>query len=992
MDLERIKQNLRLRSGRLKKTRKPVGQLNPPVQSSGFDHKKIPNGHVTEPTPPPTVDADGPRQEEHSLHVEHGNAVLPKIPQQDPVDDVQQHRPTLTHATSDPSLNPSGQDPPLRYGRSGMERPVRHQSQNPASKPPTVQRTMSETDSGVARDAESSDILDFDLRPPPPRPQPPPVEPLCESLFSSGHLNTLLRHPGSLARFTSFIAKYRPQYHPVLLRYLETQKVIKAVEYANAVAEGIPIPSFDEDDSGAPRLSSAATLDRSFEESSIAAFSLMANSALPMYITYNLVKTVTECLINEITGRQAFVTKDLVSGLSEVFCLTDPKQEDNPIIYASDEFYRLTGYGPDDVIGRNCRFLQGSKTNRESVARLKQSINRGEDTCETVLNYRRDGRPFINLLMIAPLHDDKGNVKYHIGAQVDVTKLVERGNGLDGFRRYLATHESKKRETEVRGSDMREVVEGFRKPKALAKLRELSEMFDLEESAVVRSHSRSTSASREEDDLSISGSRKAPRRVFGDSDYSSDDGSDEGDVEDGEHNAWRLGESGRSGLSGKLPGVYDSYLLVRPMPSLRIVFVSPKLRRRWGEIIQHPFVSHIAAPANTLDGLQESFRTGVPVSAKVNFMKKSGARRDGTRVRPGTEMDEVGPSRLCWISATPLLGSDDRIGVWMVVIVEKTKVPTRHRRDEGGEEKQNQDSKASRRSRPRKIEMPERGPPYQPALSRSGFKSKQTGVSEEMSRDPPKLGEPTETSPRARIPSSPKEERKATDEVEAVGRVSSQQQIGAEDERLVAEEDRGDPNSDHTLTSPADPFVESSAERKGEVCQPHAATQELENEQEISVQEEGHEEPLPKSNIMQADNGNETSWSVQDHDRASPVFDAPTDPGIEDDSSVFHSFSIDENTPKRLPHLEDTDDTPSQSRPGTSGHDASPSRYNGTHYMDYLRHPGSRQSSEYNRAISGSGFLSSKYYHEEGDFREEDDDEEAEMSDFQCSRSPYSVD
>ena len=72
-----------------------------------------------------------------------------------------------------------------------------------------------------------------------------------------------------------------------------------------------------------------------------------------MYLTYCLVKLVTECLINEITGKQTPMMSNLVGGLSEVFCLTDPTQEDNPIIYASEEFYRLTGYGTDDVIRHN---------------------------------------------------------------------------------------------------------------------------------------------------------------------------------------------------------------------------------------------------------------------------------------------------------------------------------------------------------------------------------------------------------------------------------------------------------------------------------------------------------------------------------------------------------------------------------------------------------------------------------------------------------------
>jgi len=61
----------------------------------------------------------------------------------------------------------------------------------------------------------------------------------------------------------------------------------------------------------------------------------------------------------------------------------------------------MTGYGRDFVIGRNCRFLQGPKTNRHSVRRLKTSIDGGTEISETILNYRRDGTPFVNLLLVA---------------------------------------------------------------------------------------------------------------------------------------------------------------------------------------------------------------------------------------------------------------------------------------------------------------------------------------------------------------------------------------------------------------------------------------------------------------------------------------------------------------------------------------------------------------------------------------------------------------
>ena len=192
---------------------------------------------------------------------------------------------------------------------------------------PRLERTFSEPA------ASSSGEGDFDLRPPPPRQQLSTPDGLSELLFSSEHLESILHDPALFVRFTAFLNRYRPHVAPVLIRYLETQKAIKAVEYANAVAAAVaPLPN----DESANEKIGAASLDTRFEERSKKAFETLVAEALPSYITYHLVKVVTECMVAEITGKQAPVMKNLVHGLSEVFCLTDPTQKDNPIVYASE--------------------------------------------------------------------------------------------------------------------------------------------------------------------------------------------------------------------------------------------------------------------------------------------------------------------------------------------------------------------------------------------------------------------------------------------------------------------------------------------------------------------------------------------------------------------------------------------------------------------------------------------------------------------------------
>lgn len=98
------------------------------------------------------------------------------------------------------------------------------------------------------------------------------------------------------------------------------------------------------------------------------------------------------------------------------------------------EFYNISQYGREYVIGRNCRFLQGPETSNASVRRMIDAIAAGQEITETILNYRRDGSPFMNLLMLAPLYDNKGHVRYFIGCQIDVSSLIEGGRGLESFR------------------------------------------------------------------------------------------------------------------------------------------------------------------------------------------------------------------------------------------------------------------------------------------------------------------------------------------------------------------------------------------------------------------------------------------------------------------------------------------------------------------------------------------------------------------------------
>ncbi len=105
--------------------------------------------------------------------------------------------------------------------------------------------------------------------------------------------------------------------------------------------------------------------------------------------------------------------------------LTDPNQPDNPIVFANKAFLDLTGYEENEVLGRNCRFLQGAETDRDSVAELREAIARKEAIALELINYRRDGSSFWNAVFVAPVLGPDGELLYFFASQLDVTRRRE---------------------------------------------------------------------------------------------------------------------------------------------------------------------------------------------------------------------------------------------------------------------------------------------------------------------------------------------------------------------------------------------------------------------------------------------------------------------------------------------------------------------------------------------------------------------------------------
>ncbi len=105
--------------------------------------------------------------------------------------------------------------------------------------------------------------------------------------------------------------------------------------------------------------------------------------------------------------------------------LTDPNQDDDPIVFANQAFLSMTGYLPEEVLGRNCRFLQGPASEPEMVRRLGDAVSRSVAAEVELVNYRRDGTSFANRVQVSRVVDADGRIAYHLATLTDVSPLRE---------------------------------------------------------------------------------------------------------------------------------------------------------------------------------------------------------------------------------------------------------------------------------------------------------------------------------------------------------------------------------------------------------------------------------------------------------------------------------------------------------------------------------------------------------------------------------------
>jgi PAS domain S-box-containing protein len=125
-------------------------------------------------------------------------------------------------------------------------------------------------------------------------------------------------------------------------------------------------------------------------------------------------------VLSVMSGHKRHPVLDAIRHSPIATVVSDPTQADNPIIAVNEAFCALTGYQENEILGKNCRFLRGPDTENGQTQKLRDGIFHHKPVLAELINYRKDGSPFRNAVMIAPMFDDAGKIEYYVGSQIEI--------------------------------------------------------------------------------------------------------------------------------------------------------------------------------------------------------------------------------------------------------------------------------------------------------------------------------------------------------------------------------------------------------------------------------------------------------------------------------------------------------------------------------------------------------------------------------------------
>ena len=144
-----------------------------------------------------------------------------------------------------------------------------------------------------------------------------------------------------------------------------------------------------------------------------------------------------EFMVEKDEGMIPFVLSQILDTCVNGVTLSDPDQEDNPLVYANAAFELITGYDREEMLGHNCRFLQGDERDQPEIERIREAIRERKAVTVTLRNYRKDGKMFYNRFSIRPLFDQRGRLIYFLGIQYDVSESVRARDELERLNARL---------------------------------------------------------------------------------------------------------------------------------------------------------------------------------------------------------------------------------------------------------------------------------------------------------------------------------------------------------------------------------------------------------------------------------------------------------------------------------------------------------------------------------------------------------------------------
>ncbi|CAI8608681.1 unnamed protein product [Vicia faba] len=211
--------------------------------------------------------------------------------------------------------------------------------------------------------------------------------------------------------------------------------------------------------------------------------------------------------------------KEALATLQQTFVVSDATKPDCPILYASSGFFTMTGYSSKEVIGRNCRFLQGPETDMNEVAKIRDATKNGRSYCGRLLNYKKNGTPFWNLLTVTPIKDDHGNTIKFIGMQVEVSKYTEGVNEKElrpnGLPKSLIRYDARQKEKAM--GSITEVIQTVKDPKSIIRGKNEDTSTTLHEEQENLNHEFALPKSVESVNAGAPLGRQTPLKLHGDS-------------------------------------------------------------------------------------------------------------------------------------------------------------------------------------------------------------------------------------------------------------------------------------------------------------------------------------------------------------------------------------------------------------------------------------------------------------------------------------------